>query len=124
MLEGRDPRKSDEDPGDLPPRVSKEKLKEFVLGVLDGTLFVSAQVKDKKILPIVFLPLALGGFEGWKESQVKNIGVFYARMSSALPRGINGYPCFPEMRILHQEDWARAAHAIQREHSRREKIEI
>lgn len=106
------------------PKVSDEKLREFVLGVLEGSLYTSDQVRDRNLLSMVFLPLALGALNGWREDQLKEIGVLYAPMSAALPRSINGYPIFGEFCLLNKDDWARASKAIHREWSRRQKIEI
>lgn len=106
------------------PHVSEERLREFVLGVLDGTLYTSNQVRREQDIPLVFLPVAFGGFKDWTEDALKKVGVLYAPMSAALPRSINGYPMFTEVRVLHRDDWARASKAIHRELSRREKLEI
>lgn len=106
------------------PNLSDEKLREFVLGVLDGSLYTSDQVRQQELLSMVFLPLALGALKDWSTEQVKEIGVLYAPMSAALPRSINGYPIFGEFRLLNKDDWARASKAIHREWSRRQKIEI
>lgn len=113
------------DPGDKHvPRMSEEKLREFVLGVLDGSLYTSRDVKDQNILPMVFLPLALGGLKDFTKEMCKEVGGFYARMSTSLPRSINGHPIFSEMAVVHRDDWARAWQAIHRESSRRQKMEI
>lgn len=116
----------EEPPGSRPPRVSKDKIREFVLDALSGALFLSTQIRehDLGLLPTIFLPLALGGLEGWTEEELKNIGVFYARMSTSLPRSINGYPIFPELAVLHRDDWAMAAKTLAREDARRKELEI
>lgn len=106
------------------PRMSDEKLREFVVGVLDGTLFISAQVRDPELLPVIFMPIGMGALKGWTDEQMKEIGVLYAPMSSALERSINGYPFLTEVRFMHREDWARASKALDREWTRRKEIEI
>ena len=113
------------EPGDDPiPRMSDEKLRDFVVGVLNGSLYTSAQIRDPSLIPMVFLPVALGAFKDWSEDQLKEIGVIYAPMTSAMPRSVNGEPIFAEMRIMHREDWARAYKAICRESARQKDIEI
>lgn len=54
------------------PRLSEEKLREFVLGVLEGTLYTSAQVSTPEMVRLVFLPIALGALKDWTEEQRKN----------------------------------------------------
>lgn len=43
------------------PRLSKDDLKEFVLGLVDGQIFTSAQIRDESLTGMVFMPLLLGG---------------------------------------------------------------
>jgi hypothetical protein len=47
-----------------------------------------------------------------------NLGVIYAYMSDAGPRGINGYPMFTSCGFLHTEDWKVVLAAIKREQAR------
>ena len=47
-----------------------------------------------------------------------NLGVFYANMADALPRGINGYPMFTAMAMLNKTDWDLVRTAIDREKAR------
>ena len=69
-------------------------------------------------LGLVFLPLAMGGLAEWPKDQIKLIGCLWAYNRTAFPRSINGYPMFPEMRVMHRDDWARASKAIAREQQR------
>ena len=55
---------------------------------------------------------------------LKQIGCIYEFVDKAGPRSINGYPIFFSFRMIHTDDWARAAAAIEREEKRREKIEV
>lgn len=43
-------------------RMSKEDMKEFVLGVVYGQIYTSAHCRQESTLPMVFMPLALGAF--------------------------------------------------------------
>lgn len=104
--------------------MSDNQLREFVRGVLNGSLFLSVQVRQQRDVPVVFMPIALGAFSDWPEEKLKDIGVFYARMSAALPRSLNGNPMFAEVRYLHKEDWARASKTLSREWSRWQDLEV
>lgn len=53
-----------------------------------------------------------------------DLGVIYGEMKDALPRGINGYPMFVSMCILHREDWDIVRPAVQREFDRRKNDDI
>lgn len=106
------------------PRMDAEELKKFVLNVLDGSLFLSTAVKDQTLLPVIFMPLAMGALSGWTEEELSNIGVLYARMSQASPRAINGYPMFFEVSLMHKDDWERARVVIMQEYERLQNIEV
>lgn len=56
----------------------------------------------------------LGPNKGFYMQYAKDIGVFWGRYSEALPRGINGYPMFETVRIMHRADHVRAVAAIKR----------
>ena len=53
----------------------------------------------------------------------RDLGVVYAHMSEAGPRGINGNPMFMSMRLLHLEDWKLAFDAYNKEVARRKSDE-
>lgn len=103
------------------PRMSDEDLSQFVLDYCDGKILVAEQV-PKDLLPMVFMPIALGCFADWKEGHLNQIGTIWERLDSRniMPRSINGYPMFGSLRILRTEDWERAKKAISREMTRRE----
>lgn len=66
-------------------------------------------------------------FEEEAEKQHKHylehIGGFWEFNSKALPRGINGLPCFMSVNVMHIEDWRRANKAIGREQERMKTLE-
>ncbi len=112
-------------PGIDIPRMEESQLREFVLGVVDGKIYTHHQVPNPVDVPRVFFPLLFGALNGYnQESLETRIGVLYEYMEKALPRGINGCPCFTSMRILHAEDWKRAHAAILAEYERRKNIPI
>lgn len=47
-----------------------------------------------------------------------DLGVIYAEMRYALPRGINGYPMFTRCGLMHREDWDTVRAAVDREWDR------
>lgn len=53
-----------------------------------------------------------------------DVGVIYEHYDKAGPRGINGYPMFVSMCILHREDWDIVRPAVQREFDRRKNDDI
>lgn len=90
--------------------VGAERLRELALGVVRGEVFTSGQVREADrltMLPMVFLPLALGGLRDWPEEELEKIGGLYGPMTSASPRSVNGYPCLFQMGVLGKEDWAK-----------------
>lgn len=119
----RDPKEPDEADDDF-PSVGDEQLKVFIRGVLNGDLFVSDQVREPNMLSMVFLPLAFGALATWSKAKVNKVGIIYAPMSAALPRSINSYPCFGEMRMLNKDDWNRARLVIVREQERQKNIDL
>jgi len=111
-------------PGLVLPRLSEADLRTFVLDVLGGRVFTSGQVRDNSLLPMIFMPVALGGFAEYNPDSLKEIGILYEFLDQALPRGINGYPIFASVRIMHRLDWERARKAILAEQERQRSIEI
>lgn len=56
------------------------------------------------------------------EHYVKHIGGFWEYNSKALPRSINGLPCFMSMNVMHIEDWKLTSKVIVAEQERMEKL--
>lgn len=107
-------------------RMSDEQLREFVLGIVDRSLFCSLMINpnDLNLLGCIFMPLSLGALKDWSEEETADIGCLYAPMSAAGPRGINGYPMFTMVKLCHKDDWVRALAAITKEEERRKNIEV
>jgi len=53
-----------------------------------------------------------------------DLGVVYEHYDKAGPRGINGYPMFTSLRMLHREDWEVVRAAAIREQKRRESDDL
>lgn len=111
----------------FPPRLTKDELKEFILGVCDGRIFtdwVMPPHDKQQLLPVVFMPIALGGLEGHTTDELNNVGAIWEYMNQAGPRSINGYPMFMSMHLVHRLDTAIAMPAIMEEKKRRDALEV
>jgi len=71
------------------------------------------------------MPLAFQDLEsmGFYEEDIANIGTIWEHITECGP-SINGMPIFFSMRVMHKDDWARASAAIERERTRRGRIEV
>lgn len=89
-------------------RVSAEKLQEIFRDVQENKIFTSAHLLDKELptlLPLVFLPIALGALDGVPEEVKDQMGILWQYLDKAGPRTVNGLPVFTEFNVLHKEDW-------------------
>lgn len=102
------------------PRMTEEELKQFVLGVADGRIFLGSFAPED-LVGSIFMPLFLGALEG---IPLESLGMVWEYNNKALPRCINGYPMFTSCRMMHKDDWKRAFEAINKEKERRESIEV
>lgn len=73
---------------------------------------------------LVFVPLAFGVLADWTKEQLDKVGCLWAYNREALPRGVNGYPMFMNMRLMHREDWLKAEKVIRRESRRLNEIDM
>jgi hypothetical protein len=107
------------------PRLDSAEIKKFVLDFMAGDVFTDFHVTDKNLLPMVFMPLAMGGYESFSEKARSEIGCVYARFSDGtFPRSINGYPIFGSCAFMHKDDWARAHAAITKARDALENIDV
>ena len=53
-----------------------------------------------------------------------DIGEIMGRMEDSFPRGVNGYPMFHRITIIHKDDWSRIEAAIIREQERGSQIQV
>jgi hypothetical protein len=82
--------------------------------VYRNEVYVSWMMPRMEDLPIVFLLVALIDDATRKQLIADNIQFFYEAYSEALPRGINGNPCFASMSYLNREDGFRLHAAVER----------
>lgn len=88
-----------------------EQIDELAKRIYRGEVFTSDQLKNPGLLGMVFLPLAFMGEEAKAKMAEEKPAMFWAPMSAAFPRSINGYPMFGEVHLVNEEDrqkvWAR-----------------
>lgn len=106
------------------PRLGDDELRKFVVDVLAGRVFTSAQVRDQSLISMIFMPLALGALHEYVPESLLIIGVLWEYLEQALPRGINGYPMFTSVRMMHRLDWDRARKALILEQERQKSLEL
>ena len=100
------------------PRMPKSDLAKFVQDFVDGKLITDRHV-PQDLIGQIFMPLIFGCFEEYSDAEKKNLGIVYEYYDKAGPMGINGYPMFMSLHIMHKDDWAIAASAIKKEEARR-----
>ncbi len=106
------------------PRLSDEELRKFVVDWLAGQIVTAEDIKDASLVPMVFLPVAMGAY-AYDEDSMGDVGTIYERMTAyTFPRSINGYPIFGSCRLLHRLDWIRIKKAALIEHERQRAIEL
>lgn len=78
------------------------QLKDIALGISRNEIFSSMQISpnDTHLLPNIFMPLMFMDDLQLKQLQADKIEHFYAPMSGAGPRSLNGYPLFMSVSML------------------------
>ncbi len=107
-------------------RMPEDDLRKFVDDFVSGRIFTSAHIRTEQasLLPMIFMPLALGAFSKVNPDSLSQIGCLYEYYDKAGPRSINGFPMFFSFHLLHVDDWERAKAAIEKEEERRKGIEV
>lgn len=87
-------------------KITDRERREIALGVMEGTVFTSAQVHehDLELLSMIFMPVLFGAYEDLTDEDRNDIGFIYSMMADAFPRGINGYPIFHTCKIVSKAD--------------------
>lgn len=99
--------------GEWPP--PNTDLKKFVTDYLSGQIFIDKDIpagQRENTLAVVFMPIALGSFNGIARFELENLGIIYGYMSQACTLGINGMPCFTSAHLMNRSDWERCRVAI------------
>jgi hypothetical protein len=88
------------------PRLPQEQIAELALGLFTGKVFSSGQVPehDRRLLPMIFMPLALFSSEQAKEFGKHPPAMICGRMKDTAPRSTNGYPIFFTMQMVYAQD--------------------
>jgi len=63
-------------------------------------------------------------YEDWVKEYMGGIGILYEYYDKAMSRSCNGLPCFMSFAILNVGDWERVWKAYEKEHKRREEIQV
>ncbi|SUE95829.1 Uncharacterised protein [Ectopseudomonas mendocina] len=84
-----------------------EELTEIAKKIHSGSIFSSMAVhpNDTHMLGMIFMPLLFAGDElreVWKKDPPHLV---FAEMKDAMPRGINGYPCFGSCAFLNEAEF-------------------
>lgn len=83
---------------------SDEVIREIAQGMYRGEIFTSMQISGNTSLEMVFMPLIFMNEMQLRDIQESNIVHFFAYMSEAMPRSINGNPIFSSCYMLNQTD--------------------
>jgi hypothetical protein len=103
------------------PDMSKEEMKEFILGVCNGQIFTDRHCHNPNDIPLVFMVIALGGLGGL---DLEDLGCIYEFMSEAGPRSVNGMPCFFSCRLMNKKDAGFAFKMVAQEMDRRANMDL
>lgn len=90
------------------------KIKQLAMDIVDGKVFGSWMMRDgdDRLMPTIFMPVMFMP-EWWALECVRDkISQVYEYQSEAMPRGVNGYPCFGSMRLIDRNDVAKLDIAI------------
>ena len=87
----------------LKSKRTNQEIAELAEKVYRGDTFVSFGLNPEQIRTC-FMPLLLCDKKLWSYMKHNSITTFYAPMSHALPRSINGLPCFGGMNMLDKKD--------------------
>ena len=92
----------------MEPYVPKKKefLKSLAADIYEGKVFTSFNIppEDVGMCRQLFMPLMFLKEEEFDQLEQDEIHMFYEYMANALPREVNGYPCFFSVRVLNLDD--------------------
>lgn len=83
-----------------PTLLSPEGLKELAIAFAAGRVFTDHHIAstDGHLFGSIFMPIGLGCLAGMS---IEKIGLVFEYLEKAGPRGINGYPVFMSVNLLH-----------------------
>lgn len=84
---------------------TEEELKQIASDLHDGKIFCDRQLGNEgRLLPSVFMPLALGALAGYSKKEISKLGMIYEYLEKAGPRSINGFPIFFSCQLLGRDE--------------------
>jgi hypothetical protein len=88
------------------PYISKTdaEIADLAKRVYRNEVFVSWMMHNPSDLPMVFMPVLMLDEPTRQQMVADNIQFFYEEYSRALPRSVNGNPCFMSMGWLNKDD--------------------
>jgi hypothetical protein len=66
------------------------------------------------MIPLIFMPVALGAFKDFTEVELKDIGMLYQSYDEAVGRGINGFPTFMSVQVMSKADAEKVFEMVQK----------
>jgi len=80
-------------------------LRKIAVDLYNNHIFTIQQIEQESLIPMVFMPIALGGLQNIPKEDLERIGSIFEYYSEAGPRGINGYPIFFSCKLISKEQW-------------------
>lgn len=107
----------------LPPRMTPDARRDFVLAWANGTVTTSMEV-PKHILSSVFMPLVFGALADYRKADLSRIAFLWADRARDQTTGwaVNGFPTFLCCRIMLKADWDELRPEVEAELKRRKEF--
>ena len=82
------------------------ELRRLALDIMGGSVFTDRHIRpeDRSLLSSIFLPLSFLRRDQVENMRKHEVTVFFAPMTEAGSRGINGYPSFMTMHTLVRQE--------------------
>ena len=100
-------------------------LKQLAVDIFEGKVFTSWMIRKQDFpnsVSMVFMPLIFAEKESLQDMTKQGIVELYEYMDKALPRSVNGYPCFMSFRGLKKEDCLALTKHMKKLEKAREKV--
>lgn len=94
------------------PNQSPERLAEIAADIHKGLIFTDRHCPTPNDVCNVFMILLLMEKKDFEELKVNPPGLIYEYYAKAMPRSINGLPCFFSCHFLNQADTDKVVHLV------------
>lgn len=95
----------------MPEPATKLELVKVARAFAENKVVIAGVHVPADLVPVVFLPVALGVLAGWSSSELARISLFaVAGRHHTIGMQINGFPSFTECAIWRREDMLRSVH--------------